>query len=41
MQFVLQYESVKAQLEIAKSPNAKVIVMGKGSAPMILDAKGQ
>jgi len=37
----LQYESIKAQLEIAKSPNAKVIVMGKGSAPMILDAKGQ
>ena len=37
----LQYESIKAQLEIAKSPNTKVIVMGKGSAPMILDAKGQ
>jgi regulator of protease activity HflC (stomatin/prohibitin superfamily) len=37
----LQYESIKAQLEIAKSPNAKIIVMGKGSAPMILDAKGQ
>lgn len=37
----LQYESIKAQLEIAKSPNAKVIVMGKGSTPMILDAKGQ
>ncbi|MBN8853456.1 MAG: band 7 protein [Sphingobacteriales bacterium 50-39] len=37
----LQYESIKAQLEIAKSPNAKVIVMGKGSTPVILDAKGQ
>ncbi|HVV06361.1 MAG TPA: prohibitin family protein, partial [Puia sp.] len=37
----LQYESIKAQLEIAKSPNAKVIVLGKGSTPMILDAKGQ
>lgn len=37
----LQYESIKAQLEIAKSPNTKVIVMGKGSVPMILDAKGQ
>ena len=37
----LQYESIKAQLEIAKSPNAKVIVMGKGNTPMILDAKGQ
>lgn len=35
----LQYESIKAQLEIAKSPNAKVIVMGKGSVPMILDTK--
>lgn len=37
----LQYESIKAQLEIAKSPNTKVIVMGKGSAPVILDTKGQ
>lgn len=37
----LQYESIKAQLEIAKSPNAKVIVIGKGNTPMILDAKGQ
>ena len=25
----LQYESIKAQLEIAKSANAKVIIMGK------------
>ena len=37
----LQYESIKAQLEIAKSPNAKVIIMGKGSNPVILDTKGQ
>jgi regulator of protease activity HflC (stomatin/prohibitin superfamily) len=37
----LQYESIKAQLEIAKSPNAKVIIMGKGNSPVILDAKGQ
>ncbi len=37
----LQYESIKAQLEVAKSPNAKVIIMGKGSSPVILDAKGQ
>jgi regulator of protease activity HflC (stomatin/prohibitin superfamily) len=37
----LQYESIKAQLEIAKSPNSKVIVMGKGSNPVILDTKGQ
>ncbi|MEO5592199.1 MAG: prohibitin family protein [Chitinophagaceae bacterium] len=37
----LQYESIKAQLEIAKSPNAKVIIMGKGNNPVILDTKGQ
>ena len=36
----LQYESIKAQLEIAKSANAKVIIMGKGSNPVILDTKG-
>jgi regulator of protease activity HflC (stomatin/prohibitin superfamily) len=35
----LQYESIKAQLEVAKSPNAKVIIMGKGNAPIILDTK--
>jgi regulator of protease activity HflC (stomatin/prohibitin superfamily) len=35
----LQYESIKAQLEIAKSTNAKVIIMGKGSSPVILDSK--
>lgn len=35
----LQYESIKAQLKIAESPNSKIIVMGKGSAPFILDAK--
>lgn len=35
----LQYESIKAQLEIAKSQNAKVIIMGKGNAPVILDSK--
>lgn len=37
----LQYESIKAQLEIAKSPNAKVIIMGKGSSSVILDTKSQ
>jgi regulator of protease activity HflC (stomatin/prohibitin superfamily) len=37
----LQYESIKAQLEIAKSPNSKIIIMGKGGSPVILDAKGQ
>jgi regulator of protease activity HflC (stomatin/prohibitin superfamily) len=35
----LQYEQIKAYLEMAKSPNAKVIVMGKGNTPVILDAK--
>lgn len=35
----LQYEGIKAQLEIAKSPNAKVIIMGNGKTPVILDGK--
>jgi len=35
----LQYEQIKAQKEIATSPNAKVIFMGKGSAPVILSDK--
>ncbi|MDA8896009.1 prohibitin family protein [Bacteroidia bacterium] len=35
----LQYEAIKAQLELAKSANAKVIVMGKGNSPIILGAK--
>jgi regulator of protease activity HflC (stomatin/prohibitin superfamily) len=35
----LQYETIKAQLEIAKSPNTKVIIMGKGNSPVILDSK--
>jgi regulator of protease activity HflC (stomatin/prohibitin superfamily) len=35
----LQYESIKAQLEIAKSQNAKVLIMGKGNTPVILDSK--
>ncbi|MBE7173866.1 MAG: prohibitin family protein [Williamsia sp.] len=36
----LQYETIKAQLELAKSPNAKVVIMGRGgNAPVILDAK--
>jgi regulator of protease activity HflC (stomatin/prohibitin superfamily) len=37
----LQYESIKAQLELAKSQNAKIIIMGKGNTPVILDAKQQ
>lgn len=32
----LQYEQIKAQKEIATSPNTKIIFMGKGSAPVIL-----
>jgi regulator of protease activity HflC (stomatin/prohibitin superfamily) len=35
----LQYEMIKANLELAKSPNAKVIIMGKGNTPVILDGK--
>jgi regulator of protease activity HflC (stomatin/prohibitin superfamily) len=33
----LQYEAIKAQSELAKSPNTKVIIMGgKGNTPLIL-----
>jgi regulator of protease activity HflC (stomatin/prohibitin superfamily) len=35
----LQYEAIKANLELAKSPNAKIIIMGKGNTPIILDGK--
>lgn len=35
----LQYESIKAQLEIAKSPNTKIIVMGKSNTPLIMDTQ--
>lgn len=35
----LQYEQIKAYKEMANSSNAKVIIMGKGSAPVILDSK--
>lgn len=35
----LQYEQIKAQKEIATSSNAKIIFMGKGSAPVILSDK--
>ena len=35
----LQYEQIKAMKELSLSTNAKVIVMGKGSSPIILDAK--
>ena len=35
----LQYESIKAQLALAQSANAKIIVLGKGNTPVILDTK--
>ena len=35
----LQYEQIKAMKELALSSNAKVIVMGKGNSPIILDSK--
>jgi len=35
----LQYEQIKAMKEIALSQNAKIVVMGKGNTPLILDAK--
>lgn len=35
----LQYETIKANLELAKSNNAKIILMGKGNTPIILDGK--
>lgn len=35
----LQYEQIKAQLELAKSQNSKVIIMNGKSAPIILNDK--
>jgi hypothetical protein len=36
----LQYEQIKAQKELAASPNSKIIFMnGKGNAPVILSDK--
>jgi regulator of protease activity HflC (stomatin/prohibitin superfamily) len=35
----LQYEQIKTMKELAASANAKIIIMGKGNAPMILDTK--
>jgi regulator of protease activity HflC (stomatin/prohibitin superfamily) len=35
----LQYEQIKAYKEMALSQNAKVVVIGKGGAPVILDTK--
>ena len=34
----LQYEQIKATMELAKSQNAKIIMTGRGSTPVILDA---
>jgi len=35
----LQYEQIKAMKELAASDNSKIIMMGKGSAPVIVDGK--
>ena len=35
----LQYEQIKTMKELAQSQNSKIIIMGKGNTPMILDAK--
>ena len=35
----LQYEQIKAMKELALSSNAKVIVMGKGNTPLIINGK--
>jgi regulator of protease activity HflC (stomatin/prohibitin superfamily) len=37
----LQYEQIKAMKEIAVSQNAKVVIMGGGKTPIILDGKTQ
>ena len=37
----LQYEQIKAMKELASSQNAKMIIMGKSGAPIILDGKNQ
>lgn len=35
----LQYEQIKAMKELAASQNSKIVVMGKGSAPILIDGK--
>lgn len=37
----LQYEQIKAYKEMALSQNAKIIVMGKGNTPVIIDSKNE
>ena len=36
---LLQYETIKAQKEIALSPNSKVILMGKGNGTVLIGDK--
>jgi regulator of protease activity HflC (stomatin/prohibitin superfamily) len=36
---LIQYEQINAYKELAKSANAKIIVMGKGDAPLIINGK--
>jgi hypothetical protein len=35
----LQYEQIQAMKGLMTSPNAKVIIMGGGKTPIILDGK--
>ena len=35
----LQYEQIKAMKDLAGSGNAKMVIMGRGNTPVILDAK--
>ncbi|HMP92238.1 MAG TPA: prohibitin family protein [Phnomibacter sp.] len=35
----LQYENIKAMKELAQSQNSKMIIMGRGNTPIILDGK--
>jgi len=35
----LQYENIKAMKELALSSNSKMIIMGRGNTPVILDGK--
>jgi regulator of protease activity HflC (stomatin/prohibitin superfamily) len=37
----LQYEQIKAMKDLAASANAKMVILGKGSTPLILDGKSQ
>ena len=35
----LQYEQIQAIKELALSTNAKIVMMGKGNTPVIIDSK--